>query len=113
VDLKIETVREQDRVTVRLEGELDMLQAPEVSDTLTELVDSGVKDILVDLTELRFLDSSGLSALLGAHQAAEAQGGRLVLQSPNERIVRLVTITGLGDVFEITAPRDGEPSGSR
>lgn len=113
MELTIDTAQEGDGVSVRLSGELDMLVAPQLSDTLGELLDAGHKRIVVDLTRLEFVDSSGLSALLGAHQDAQARGAVLVLQSPNKRIVRLVNITGLGDVFEVSVAADGEPTGSR
>lgn len=113
MELTIDTAQDEDGVSVRLSGELDMLAAPQLSDTLGELLDAGHKRIVVDLTRLEFVDSSGLSALLGAHQDAQARGAALVLQSPNERIVRLVNITGLGDVFEVSVAADGEPTGSR
>jgi anti-sigma B factor antagonist len=113
VELTIDTAQEEDGVSVRLSGELDMLAAPQLSDTLSELLDAGHKHIVVDLTDLVFVDSSGLSALLGAHQDAQTRGATLVLQSPNERIVRLVNITGLGDVFEVSVAPEGEPTSSR
>lgn len=113
MELNIDTAQEENGVSVHLSGELDMLVAPQLSDTLSELLDAGHKHIAVDLTNLEFVDSSGLSALLGAHQDAQARGAVLVLQSPNERIVRLVSITGLGDVFEVSVAPDGEPTGSR
>ena len=111
--LEIDTLRGDDGVVVQLAGELDMLSAPDVSDQLSALLEAGETRLVMDLTGLQFLDSSGLSALLGAHQAAQARGASLVLRSPNERIVRLVNISGLGDVFEIRAAHGGEPSGSR
>ncbi|HEU4567704.1 MAG TPA: STAS domain-containing protein [Marmoricola sp.] len=113
MELEIDTTRGDDGVVVRLAGELDMLSAPELGDELTALLEAGETHLVVDLTGLEFLDSSGLSALLGAHQSAQERGASLVLRSPNERIIRLVNIAGLGDVFEIRASRGGEPSGSR
>jgi anti-sigma B factor antagonist len=113
VKLEIDTVRGEDGVVVRLAGELDMLSAPDLGDELSALLEAGETHLDVDLTGLEFLDSTGLSALLGAHQAAQARGASLVLHSPSERIVRLVNISGLGDVFEIRAPGGEKPSASR
>lgn len=113
MELQIDTQRDDQGVVVRLAGELDMLSAPDLGDALAGLLDAGEKHVTVDMTALHFMDSSGLSALLGAHQAAQEVGATLVLKSPNERIIRLVSITGLGDVFEISVPHDGNPAGSR
>ncbi|MGN6780227.1 MAG: STAS domain-containing protein [Marmoricola sp.] len=100
--LDIQTEREGTRATVALVGELDMLNAPDVTDDLTALLDDGVTELSVTLTGLEFIDSSGLSALIGVHQDAEARGARLTLVSPHERVVRLLHVTGLGDVFELS-----------
>ncbi|HEY6932486.1 MAG TPA: STAS domain-containing protein [Marmoricola sp.] len=106
MQLSIDTKRTDDEAFVKLGGELDMLSAPELSDHLKELLDGGAQRVVVDMTDLEFMDSSGLSAILGAHQAAEEAGSALTLVSPNERVIRLVNITGLGDVFEIRGRED-------
>lgn len=100
--LDIQTERDGTRAAVALVGELDMLNAPDVTDDLTALLDDGVTDLSVTLTGLEFIDSSGLSALIGVHQDAESRGARLTLVSPHERVVRLLHVTGLGDVFELS-----------
>jgi len=113
VKLEINIERRDDGVVVRVGGELDMQSAPDLSDQLSQLLEAGEHHLVLDLTDLTLLDSSGLAALLGAHQSAQSRGASLVLRSPNERIIRLVNIAGLGDVFEISASRGGEPSDSR
>ncbi|MGN6252294.1 MAG: STAS domain-containing protein [Marmoricola sp.] len=108
--LDIQVARDGARAEVALVGELDMLNAPDVTDRLTGLLDDGVTDLAVNLTGLEFIDSSGLSALIGVHQDAEPRGATLTLVSPHERVVRLLHVTGLGDVFEVstTAPTEGD-----
>lgn len=101
--LDIQTERDGTAATVALVGELDMLNAPDVTDHLTALLDDGVTDLSVTLTGLEFIDSSGLSALIGVHQDAEGRGAHLALISPHERVVRLLHVTGLGDVFEVSS----------
>ena len=101
--LDMQTDRDGNRAAVVLVGELDMLNAPDLTDHLTALLDDGVTELSVTLTGLEFIDSSGLSALIGVHQDADARGGRLTLVSPHERVVRLLHVTGLGDVFEVSS----------
>ncbi|HET8603778.1 MAG TPA: STAS domain-containing protein [Marmoricola sp.] len=106
MQLSIDTKQTDEGVVVVLGGELDMLSAPGLSDHLKELLDGGADRVVVDMTDLAFMDSSGLSAILGAHQTAEEKGATLTLFGPNERVIRLVNITGLGDIFEIRGHDD-------
>ena len=112
MQLSIDTKRTGDEALVKLSGELDMLSAPELSDELKEVLDGGATRVVVDMTDLEFMDSSGLSAILGAHQSAEERGATLTLFGPSERVIRLVNITGLGDVFEIRGNPDASSSDS-
>lgn len=89
-------------VTVR--GELDVATAPGLIDTFDELRASGAPAIAVDLHQVTFMDSTGLSALLLAGQRVPA-GVRLVLRRPSAQVIRLLTLTGMLAGFEIE--RDG------
>jgi anti-sigma B factor antagonist len=57
--------------------------------------------VVVDLTDVEFIDSTGLGALVGARTAAADQGGTVALVCTQPRILKLFTITGLDSVFEI------------
>jgi anti-anti-sigma factor len=87
---------------VRVEGELDLATAPELASAL-EALDSGTGPVIVDLTEVGFVDSSGLSTLLQARQRLAGASGapelRLVVTRPS--ILRVLDVTGLADVFAV------------
>ena len=100
MELSIDVQREGDDAVVHLAGELDISTSPDLQDTLAELTDAP-RRVAVDLSELEFMDSTGLAALLGAHKTLSEHGGTLELRHPNKMIVNLVQITGLDDVFEI------------
>ena len=100
VELSIDVKREGDDAVVHLAGELDISTSPDLQDALAELTDKP-RRVAVDLSDLEFMDSTGLAALLGAHKALGEQGGVLELRHPNKMVVGLVQITGLDDVFEI------------
>jgi len=99
MELGIEVVHHGDVPVVKVAGELDMSTAPDLSDVLDGLV--AEPKVVVDLAELEFIDSTGLSALLGAHRAMQARGGVLELRSPQPMVVSVVETTGLDAVFEI------------
>jgi anti-sigma B factor antagonist len=87
-------------------GEVDVYSAPALRDSLSGLLDAGPKAVIVDLTEVAFLDSTGLGALVAARTRANDAGSRLLIVCDRERIVKLFRITGLDSVFEIYPSRD-------
>jgi anti-sigma B factor antagonist len=92
-------------------GEVDVYSAPELSDNLTQLLDEGTTAIVVDLSDVAFLDSTGLGALIGARSATESAGGTLAIVCTNDRILKLFTITGLDNVFQIYPTTDAAVAG--
>jgi len=86
-------------------GEVDVSSAPALRDGLTELIAKGTS-VVVDLTGVGFLDSTGLGALVAARKAAEDLGVQLPLVCSSERILKLFTITGLDGVFTICGSVD-------
>lgn len=85
---------------VAVNGEVDVYSAPELRDGLTELLQSGTS-VIVDLTDVGFLDSTGLGALVAARSTAAERGASLPLVCTHQRILKLFTITGLDRVFRI------------
>jgi anti-sigma B factor antagonist len=86
---------------VAVSGEVDVYSAPALKESLTGLLESGVNSVVVDLTEVAFLDSTGLGALVEARAATSEAGGSLPLVCNQQRILKLFTITGLDGVFAI------------
>lgn len=86
------------RVVVLLKGDLDRRTAPRLRAGLLPLADDG-GDLVLDLGELAFLDSSGLSVFIVLHKRATARGGRLLLDRVPAFAERVLAVTGLGRVF--------------
>ena len=99
VDIKPE--HDGDAIVYTLKGSLDFETAPSLRAALIEAADEGKHDIVVDLTHLEFLDSSGLGALIGAHKRALENGGRVRLIITSGPIERLFEITGLMKVLAV------------
>lgn len=91
---------------VSVSGEVDVYSAPALKENLAELQSSGANSIVVDLSDVAFLDSTGLGALVEARAATTEAGGALPLVCNHERILKLFTITGLDGVFSIHATVD-------
>jgi anti-anti-sigma factor len=79
---------------VSVHGEVDLVSA----DQLRRVLDAALQDsasVTLDLTELTFIDSSGLSALVDAHRKARDAGGTFTLRHPTPMLRRLLDITRL------------------
>lgn len=101
VDFSMSQQTVGDYPVVTLHGEADISSAPVLRDALTALIGSGAKAVVVDLSEVAFLDSTGLGVLVGARNAAVEAAGALPIVCDDGRILKLFRITGLEQVFEI------------
>ena len=88
---------------VAVRGEVDVYSAPSLEQNLTGLFGEGETSVIVDMSEVAFLDSTGLGALIAARSAADKAGGSLPIVCGQDRILKLFTITGLDGVFSIFA----------
>jgi anti-sigma B factor antagonist len=85
----------------KLRGSLDLATAPTLRAALNEATETGSQHLIVDLTQLEFLDSTGLGVLIGAHRRAVERGGSFCLIVSDGPISRLLNITGLVTVFAV------------
>ena len=86
---------------VRLLGELDMSTAPQLREELLRLATCGARTVTVDLSELGFVDSTGLSVLITGLKRLRQDGGEMTLRSPTPGTRRVLEITGLTEIFPI------------
>ena len=86
-------------VFVSLFGELDTASAPVLRDCLTHLVDEGATRLEVDVSELAFIDSTGLTVMMEQWHRLQALGGSLALLSPSPPVVKMLEITGLANLL--------------
>ena len=89
-----------------ISGSLDIATSPTVRAALSEAAERGNHDLVVDLTNVEFLDSTGLGALIGAQRRAKEVGGHVRLVAKEGQILRLLRITGLLKVFAVYADLD-------
>ena len=90
-----------DAYIVAVRGEIDLFTAPEFKQRMSAPIDAGRSNLVVDLSETTFIDSSSLGVLIGAHRRLKLRGGSLVVVCANEAIAKTFKITGLDGVFTL------------
>jgi anti-sigma B factor antagonist len=105
MQLEIETTVERGRVIVTPRGDVDLVSQAQLKEHLIDLIVEGHVDLVVDLTETTFLDSTGLGTLIGARRRIHALKGTFALVCPHERMLKLFRITSLDKIFAIHPDR--------
>jgi len=90
---------------VVLEGEIDIYSAPEFKEVLVNSIESGAHRVIVDLTEVTFIDSTTLGVLVSGAKRVRPRNGNLDIVCSDENIIRIFEITGLDRIFGIYASR--------
>lgn len=85
-----------------LEEKLDTHVAPTLKSELVLIAGKGEKNLILDLNSCKYCDSSGLSAILVANRLAKNAEGKFVLTGLNDAVERLITISQLDTVLNIT-----------
>ena len=86
---------------VSVRGDLEFGTASVLHSTLIDLTHQGCNPLVLDLSELEFIDSTGLSLLVQAHQRIASDGHTFVLRNPTIRVQRVLEISGLAELFTI------------
>lgn len=92
--------REQAFILV-LNGEVDVYTAPKLKDELMPLVEKENHEVMIDLSHVDYMDSTGLGVIIGALKSSKSKQGQLKLRNATARLNRLFKITGLAEVMDI------------
>ena len=98
--LNIEKTKDGDKLTVKIEGYMDTSNASQLSDTLEGELDD-VMELYMDMTDLEYITSAGLRAMLAAYQELDEKDGRMVLQHVNDDIMEVLNLTGFSNFLEV------------
>jgi anti-sigma B factor antagonist len=86
---------------VRSQGRLDQSLNPALESCLVELLDQGHRRLIIDLTEVTYINSGGLRCLVSAWRQSRSQGGDLVIFGLNKRLEEIFSLIGFDRVFTI------------
>jgi anti-sigma B factor antagonist len=100
VEASARTATHGDHVVVQVSGDIDVHTVRFLRDQLAAPVDAG-HDLVVDLSRVTFLDSTGLGVLVTALKRIDARGGRMQLVVQGERVLKVFRITALTRLFTI------------
>lgn len=92
--------------TLKLTGEFDLSNVHRLSRALSDAVDSGIRGLVVDLSEVSFLDATTLHTLQAGRNGSEARKGTLILVRPPAHIWRIFVLTGLSRAFQAFGSRE-------
>ena len=101
MDLDVKTRRQGQATILTLGGEIDVYTAPKLREAILRLVDEGATNIVVDMSSVDFLDSTGLGVLVEGLKRVKTRDGNLTIVVTQEKILKIFDITGLNKVFPI------------
>ncbi|CAM4072185.1 STAS domain-containing protein [Lederbergia lenta] len=107
MNISIDIVEKDQGVHVNLSGEIDAYTAPQVREELMQAAESAGIKMIVDLSEVSYMDSTGLGVFVGLFKALKANEGHLQFTGMTDRLKRLFDITGLADVMDINTEVEG------
>lgn len=91
--------RGADIAIVRGEGRLNMVSAPKLREAVNGAVATGRRRVVVDLSKIAFMDSSGLGALIGSLKVAREAGGDLRIAQCSEQVLMVLQLSNVDRIL--------------
>ena len=106
---RVDIRKEKKMLRVRLSGEIDHHSAVAVrSEIDTVIAELRPERLVLDLSGIDFMDSSGIGLIMGRYAKMKAVGGEIVVESPNARVRRIFEMAGLERIVRIEQKKEGE-----
>jgi anti-sigma B factor antagonist len=99
--MQIATTPGSDRYVITVSGEVDLASSPDLDTAIIAAIDSGSSSLVIDLTDVSFMDSSGLGVIVRGLKRCREADKDLDLVITNERVLKVFGITGLDQVIPI------------
>ncbi len=99
--MRVEVETGESRVVVTIHGSLDLYSASILKKELSGLLERGETDLVFEMSDVDFIDSSGLGVLVGTFKQVRVERGNVVLVGLRPVVRRIFSITRLDKIFEI------------
>ena len=106
MDLQIEVRRQKDVAVIILKGEVDAYTCARLREAMIEAIEDGGANLVVDMKNVEYIDSSGLGTLVGGLKRVSERQGTIAVVCTNPQIRKVFDITGLVKVFPIYGSED-------
>ncbi|WP_114751392.1 STAS domain-containing protein [Pleomorphovibrio marinus] len=102
MEIAYETERIKNSFVIKLTGDLIGDESgPKLVELVSDALNNGVKTTIIDLSEVRYISSSGIGVLITMLTKMRNAGGEVVLTSPSEHVKKLLIITKLNNIFTV------------
>lgn len=101
MNLRIDIEDKGNEKVLSIAGEIDAYTAPKLKETLLPLTQGSTDIVKVDLTEVNYMDSTGLGVFISALKSTKESDSHMKLVNLNDRVYRLFKITGLTEIMDI------------
>jgi anti-sigma B factor antagonist len=110
-DFRVDVRTEGEATVIAVSGELDLASSPMLEERIAQAFASPSPLLILDLRELEFMDSTGLSVLIRAHQTAQEADRKLYLVKGPPQVQRLLSLTGVGERLSVLETPEDAPRG--
>jgi len=107
MNIKIDVTEKDSVLAVTVSGEVDAYTAPKLRESIFPLSEKENVKMEIDLTEVSYMDSTGLGVIVGVFKSVRSNNGEFRLVGLSDRLKRLFEITGLADIIDITSQIEG------
>lgn len=104
--------RNQRTVTVKLSGEIDHHSIRDIREEIDKMLDqTGAVNVAFDMTDVNFMDSSGIGLLMGRYKRVRSYGGQVIIIGATPSVKRILKMSGIGDIMIMVDKMEDEIPG--
>jgi|WetSurMetagenome_2_1015567.scaffolds.fasta_scaffold607287_2 stage II sporulation protein AA (anti-sigma F factor antagonist) len=104
--MTIETVKKETALVVSMTGRMDAVTAPDYEKKIGDLMSVGENDFIIDFSDLEYISSAGLRALLSTSRRIKENNGRIHLSNITGNVREVFDMSGFGSIFIIYDSND-------
>ena len=100
--MRVKAVLNGKTLVVKVTGEFDIIIAEEFKKIVDSFLDTNMaKYLLIDLSDVAFIDSSGLGAILGRYKKVDSMKGKMVIAGPQVQVKKILEVSGINQIIGI------------